>query len=76
MFAPRIMCCSNKTTAHSLPTFLLLLPSFHFSGQATACSFFSHVAQTMVLRKLSTLNQNANGSDAKLDSRGQQLWSC
>jgi hypothetical protein len=48
MHAPCIMCCSIMGVAHSLPTFLLLLPSFHFSGQATACSFFSHVAQTMM----------------------------
>jgi hypothetical protein len=29
-------------------TFLLLLPSFHFSGHATACNFFSQVVHTML----------------------------
>jgi hypothetical protein len=48
MHAPGIMCCNIKASVHSLLTFLLLLPSFHFSGQATACSFFSHVVQTMM----------------------------
>lgn len=43
---------------------VLLLPSFHLSGHATFCSFFSHLAHTMMMWELVLTAAAARGAAA------------